>query len=90
MEMKVRTIKYTSKFERNFKKLPWSVRRKAAAKEKIFRKDPFHPTLKTHRLKGLMVGFYSFSIDYRYRVVFAWENGDEVTFIDAGDHSIYK
>jgi len=88
--MKIRSIRYTSKFERNFKKLPLSIQKKAAEKEKIFRKDPSHPTLKTHRLKGPMKEFYSFSIDHRYRVVFAFENGSEVTFIDTGDHSIYR
>jgi addiction module RelE/StbE family toxin len=88
--MKIKTVNYTSKFKRNFKKLPRSVQKKAAEKEKIFRKDPLYPTLKTHRLKGPMSDFYSFSIDYRYRIVFAWENGDEVTFIDAGGHSIYR
>lgn len=88
--MKVKNIHYTSKFERNFKKLPRGVRKKAVEKENIFRKDPFHPILKTHRLKGPMRDFYSFSINYRYRIVFAFEDDSEVTFIDTGDHSIYR
>lgn len=88
--MRVKNIHYTSKFERNFKKLPRSVREKAAEKERIFREDPFRPILKTHRLKGPMRDFHSFSINYRYRIVFAFEDNGGVTFVDAGDHSIYK
>lgn len=88
--MGVKNIHYTSKFERSFKKLPRSVQKKAAEKEKTFREDPFNPILKTHRLKGPMRDFHSFSVNYRYRIVFAFEDGDEVTFIDAGDHSIYR
>ena len=88
--MKIENIRYTSKFERNFKNLPRNVQKKAAEKEKIFRNDSRHPTLKTHRLKGPMREFFSFSVDYRYRIVFAFEDGNEATFVDIGDHSIYR
>lgn len=32
--------------------------------------DPFHPTLKTHKLKGELSGRWSCSIDYSNRIVF--------------------
>jgi len=88
--MKVKNIYYTSKFERSFRNIPRKVQKEAAAKEKVFRKNPFHPTLKTHRLKGPLRDFYSFSVDYRFRIVFAFENRNEVTFVDIGDHSVYQ
>ena len=88
--MRIKRIRYTSKFERNFKNLPRNVQKKSFKIEQIFRQDPFHPSLKTHRLKGPMREFYSFSIDYHYRIVFAFEDSNEVTFVDCGDHSVYR
>jgi mRNA-degrading endonuclease YafQ of YafQ-DinJ toxin-antitoxin module len=32
--------------------------------------DPFHPTLKTHKLSGEFEGIWSASIDYSYRILF--------------------
>lgn len=32
--------------------------------------DPFHPSLRTHKLKGDLAGRWSCSIDYSNRVVF--------------------
>lgn len=32
--------------------------------------DPFHPTLKTHKLSGDLVGTWACSIDYSYRILF--------------------
>lgn len=88
--MRIQDIFYTSKFARNFKSLPQKIQKKAVRKENIFRKNPFHSSLKTHKLKGSLRNFYSFSVDYKYRIVFTFENENEVTFIDIGDHSIYK
>jgi mRNA-degrading endonuclease YafQ of YafQ-DinJ toxin-antitoxin module len=88
--MNAKTIYYTSKFGRNFRRLDRKVQIKAARKEKIFRQNPFDPRLKTHRLKGVWRDFYSFSVDYRYRIVFTFESRDKVTFVDIGDHSVYR
>lgn len=88
--MRIGRIYYTSKFARNFKKLPVNVRGKAAEREKIFRKDPFDKRLKTHKLRGPLKDFYSFSIGYKYRILFSFEDKNEVTFIDVGTHQIYR
>jgi mRNA-degrading endonuclease YafQ of YafQ-DinJ toxin-antitoxin module len=52
----------------------------------IFQKNPFDPTLKTHRLAGQLQGFWSFSVDYDVRVVFSFAEGDRVLFVDIGTH----
>lgn len=88
--MKIRKIYVTTKFSRNFKNLPVEIKRKAASSEIIFRSNPFDKRLKTHKLKGVLREFYSFSVGYRYRVLFSFENGDKVTFVDVGTHKIYQ
>jgi len=80
----------TSRFDRSFEKLPSNIKKAFKAKIEIIKLDLFHPTLKTHRLKGNKKDYYAFSITYSYRVVFALESEKEVTLIDIGDHSIYK
>lgn len=83
-------ISYTSKFAKNFKRLDASVRLKAKQRIEIFQTDPYNPVLKTHKLAGKLKDFYSFSINYSYRILFAFEDSNKVTFIDVGTHSIYK
>jgi len=83
-------IYYSSKFAREYKKLAKSIKKTAQEKEKIFRADPFDSRLKTHKLKGSLAGFWSFSINDRYRIVFEFADKETVWFHSAGDHSIYK
>lgn len=87
--MKVRAIYYTSVFAKHFKKLPTWIQRAAVRQEKSFRANPLLPQLKTHALGGKLKGYHSFSVTYRYRILFAVEAGGKVTFIDVGTHSIY-
>ncbi|MFN4213032.1 MAG: type II toxin-antitoxin system YafQ family toxin [Microgenomates group bacterium] len=57
--------------------------------EKIFRKNPFAPQLKTHRLEGKLKDFWSFSIDYHYVILFEFINKNIVWFHSVGTHDIY-
>jgi len=83
-------ISYSSKFEREYRKLPLSIKRTAEKQEDIFRADPFDMRLKTHKLKGRLKDFWSFSIDSRYRIIFEFISKQEVWFHSVGTHAIYK
>lgn len=83
-------ITYSSHFLRAFQNLPWDVQQAAAKRENIFRKNCFDPRLKTHKLHGSLAGHWSFSIQYKYRIMFRFLAPDQAYFIDAGDHSIYN
>jgi mRNA-degrading endonuclease YafQ of YafQ-DinJ toxin-antitoxin module len=52
--------------------------------------NPFDETLKTHKLKGKLKEFWSFSVNYSFRIVFEFIKKDEVIFYDIGDHRIYQ
>jgi mRNA-degrading endonuclease YafQ of YafQ-DinJ toxin-antitoxin module len=53
----------------------------------IFLKDPFHPTLKTHKLSGKLKFLWSYSIEYDLRVIFYFEdNNKKAIFTDIGTH----
>ncbi len=83
-------ISYSSKFEREYRKLPLSVKKTAENKEEIFRINPFDVRLKTHKLKGGLKDFWSFSIDNKYRVIFELVSKQEIWFHSVGTHEIYK
>ena len=83
-------IIYSPQFEKEYKRLPENIKRKAEKKEKIFRSNPFDSRLKTHKLSGRLFEFWSFSIDNRYRIIFELKNEKTVIFHIVGDHSIYN
>lgn len=83
-------IYYTRRFDKARQKLPGKIIEQFAEKKKIFEKNPFHPSLKTHKLKGKLKDYYSFSIDYSHRVIFKFINKNKTLFINIGTHEIYK
>ncbi len=83
-------IYYSSKFAREYRKLPTNIKLRAEKREKVFRKDPFDPRLKTHKLKGILKDYLAFSIDYQYRIIFEFRDEDTVWFHSVGTHKIYE
>ena len=80
-------LNFTNHFFRKLKKLPPLVQEDFWERAGIFEKDMSAPQLKTHKLRGLK-NCWSFSVNFSIRVVFRLE-GDTVTFLEIGDHSIY-
>lgn len=87
--MKIREIHYSETFERQFKVLPLEIKKKAVKKEAIFRENPFHPSLRLHKLKGKLDGLWSISIDRGYRIIFEVMKNGDIVFISVGTHAIY-
>lgn len=83
-------IYYSSKFYKEYRKLPKEIKILAEKQEKIFRKDPFNSKLKTHHLTGKLKDFLAFSIDYKYRIIFEFAGKDIVWFHSVGTHDIYR
>ena len=79
------------KFVRQYKKLPQEMKEKEKEKEKekVFRADPFHKSLKTHKLRGPLKGFWSFSINQSYRIIFEFVDEETVRFYSIGNHDVY-
>lgn len=82
-------IKYYSRFERHYKRLPLEIREVAETKEAVFRNNPFDKRLDTHKLHGRLKNHWSFSVIRQYRILFIFEKSD-VIFLDIGDHDIYQ
>ncbi len=66
--------------------------KKSAIEEaiKLFQFDYQNPRLKAHKLTGPLLGNWAFSIDYHLRIMFYFEDGNTVVFLDIGTHEIYR
>ncbi|MBM3260927.1 type II toxin-antitoxin system mRNA interferase toxin, RelE/StbE family [Candidatus Kaiserbacteria bacterium] len=83
-------IQYLSKFMRQYKKLPLSIKLLTEKRVQIFQADPFDQRLKTHKLSGSLDGFLAFSVNNEYRIIFDFGTTKEIVhFYEIGDHDIY-
>lgn len=81
----------TEEFERRFSQLPLAVQKKAEKQEKLFRQNPFYPSLHTEKLEPKNKEIWSIRVDRRYRIVFRFVSGSTVLFLTVGPHDwIYK
>ena len=78
----------SKKFKRSLKKLPPELQKLALKKLQIFHQNPFEAQLKTHKLPERNI--WSFSVNYKNRVLFEFIKNDQVLLINIGDHSIYR
>lgn len=88
--MQIKEIHYNDQFEKQFLSLPKKIQKQALKKEQIFRDNPFHSSLRLHKLKGKLEGLWSISITMKHRIIFkSLENG-VILFISIGMHAIYE
>lgn len=82
-------IFYLSRFSKQYKKLSRKIKDSAEKKEKVFRRDPFDPLLRTHKLHGELNEFWAFWINNKYRIIFDFLDKNTVRFFSVGTHDIY-
>ncbi len=83
-------ILYLPRFQKEYRKIPSEIQDLAEKKEKIFRGNPFDSALKTHKRHGELAGFWAFSLNYKYRIIFDFADKNTVRFYSIGDHDIYE
>ncbi|SFR53979.1 type II toxin-antitoxin system RelE/ParE family toxin [Thiomicrospira sp. ALE5] len=82
----IRTDEYFKKLKKFIKKHPDILPRYIKTIE-ILEVDPFHPSLRLHKLQGQLGEYYSVSINMKYRVVIDFLLKDnEIIPIDIGSH----
>lgn len=80
-------VQYSARFKHSFKKLDRQVQIIAWKKLETFKVDHFDPKLKVHKLQN--TEYYSFSVNYKVRIIFFIFHG-MVILINIGDHSLYQ
>ncbi len=88
--MIIQEILYSSKFVVELRRLSRELIALAAKKEKIFKTNPLHPSLRLHALRGKLQGLWSISISGGYRIIFERQANGDILFMSVGKHDIYK
>ena len=85
------TDEYKKRLKKFFKRHPDMLNRYAKVIS-ILEVDPFHPSLRLHKLKGNLEEYYSVSVNMEYRIVIDFIVRDkEIIPIDIGSHNdVYK
>ncbi len=86
-------IEYTKIFVKKYKKIRDKNPDLALEiKEKIeeFKNKKNHQKLKVHKLKKPFSGIYSFSVNYKIRILFQYKKEKIIVLLTVGDHDIYK
>ena len=86
-------IGWTPKSLRSFKRLIRKNPNLIPLLEKTLKQlseNPFHPTLRTHKLKGELEEIWSCSINYQYRILFEFvrntQEEDAILLLNLGTH----
>jgi len=90
----MRKLVWDNSFRRAFRKQTANDR---SLREQIFQtldqlvKEPFHPNLKTHKLKGNLEGLWACWVAYDCRIIFMFEPDpegmeDAILLVDLGSH----
>ena len=80
------TKSYIKKIKKFLKKHP-NLFKKYEKTISILEQNPFHPSLRLHKLQGDLKEFYSVSIDLEYRIIIDFIIIDKQIFlIDIGSH----
>lgn len=83
------SVHFKASFLRQFKKLEPALQDEAEEKIELFKTPAHHKQLRVHALKGHLAGYMSFSVNYRYRIVFTYIDKKNVVLLAIGDHDIY-
>lgn len=82
-------ITYLPAFIRKLKALNLDLQEEALEKIELFRDKNNHKQLKVHKLHGPLAGRYSFSVNYKTRIVFSYTSKKEIALLAIGDHAVY-
>ena len=65
-------VSFTPTFFRSMKSLPTALQEEVFEKIDLFRDPANHQALKVHKLRGKLKDCFSFSVNYKIRVVFEY------------------
>lgn len=80
-------IRFTSKFQKQYKKLPLNIQKQFDSRLVLFIKEPTNPQLKVHPLKGSYTGYWSMNVSGDFRALFRKEGNEIIIFGLIGTHS---
>lgn len=82
-------VSYTPAFIQELKKLPPALQDDAIERIELFKDRRTHSFLRVHKLRGKLQGRWSFSVDFRHRIVFTYLTKEEAVLLAIGTHDVY-
>ena len=83
-------VYFKASFIRKMNALPKALQEDALDKIGQLKSIKNHQLLKVHKLHGPLAGLFSFSVNYKTRIVFERISKNEVALLSVGDHDIYN
>ena len=81
-------LRYHKNFSKQYKKLSVHQKEKVDAAILLFQKNPYHPLLKNHTLKGKRKDIQSISAGFDLRILFhEYNNYTYIIFLTVGSHN---
>lgn len=78
-------LKFTKAFEKNIKKLSPKEQKAVAQKLQLLIQNPFYPSLRTKKVKGLD-NVFEMSVNMDIRILWQYDNGVIILLLDVGHH----
>ena len=82
-------VSFKPTFIRQFKRLDFGLQQEVNEKIELLKDRENFAQLKVHKLHGRLAGRYSFSVNYKTRIVFCYLSKNEVALLAIGDHAVY-
>lgn len=79
-------IDFSRSFKKDLRKAPLEIQEAATERIDLFRRNPYHPFLRSHPLRGKWLGYCSINITGDWRAVYEVQN-KTVLFVALGTHS---
>ncbi len=83
-------VSYKPSFIKEMHKLEKSLFNEVLEKIDFLKTSKDYSVLKVHKLNGKLKDFYSFSVNYKIRIIFKYESKKEIVLLNIGSHDIYK
>lgn len=85
-------IYFSNSFEKDLRSLEEDLQDEVFEKVEMLKNRSNHNALKVHKSKGALVDKYSFSVNYKFRIIFDYMKGakGEIRLHAIGGHEIYK
>jgi addiction module RelE/StbE family toxin len=78
-------LAFKRKYKKLIKQIP-EIKSLFLSQIEILVENPMDKRLKSHKLSGKLKGYWAFSINYTYRVIFRFTDDNEILLIDFGTH----
>lgn len=83
-------VSFSPLFVKTLQSFPDALREEVITKINLLQDEQNHEMLRVHKLKGRLKGYYAFSVNYRFRILFQYVGKPRRAYLlTVGDHDVY-